>query len=67
MASAAALAAAAATVVEVLVGGLANVEDLAAEAEMHPGQIVVEIHLYMLFADLADNAHDRAAVGSLHH
>ena len=67
MAPRAALATAAAAVVEVLVGSLADVEDLAAETEMHAGQVMVEVHLHVFVANLADDTHDGTTVGGLHH
>ena len=67
MTSRAALAATATAVLEVVVGGLTHIEDLAAEAEMHTSQIVVEVHLHGVVANLTDDAHDRATVTGLHH
>ena len=62
MASRAALAAASAAVAEVVVGGLADVEDLATEAERHASQVVVEIHLHMLVANLTNHSGHRAVL-----
>ena len=52
---------------KVLVGGLAHIEDLAREMEVFARHVVVEVHLHMVVANLADNTHDGTTVGSLHH
>ena len=63
MASRAALTTASAGVAEVFVGGFTDIEDLAAEAKMHAGQVVVEVHLHMLVANLTDHSGHRAVLG----
>ena len=59
MAARATLAATTTAVAEVLVRGLTHIEDLAAEAEMHTGQVVVEVHLHMLVADFTNHCGHR--------
>ena len=56
-----------AAVVEVLVSGLAHVEDFAREMEMLARHIVVEVHLHVLVTNLTDDTGNRTAIGGLHH
>ena len=67
VAARAALAATATAIFEVVIGGLTDIEDLTAEAEMHACQVVVEVHLHVLVTDLTDDTHDGTTVGGLHH
>ena len=60
-------ATATATRSEVLVGRLAHVENFSREMEVLARHIVVEVHLHVLVANLADDASNRATVGGLHH
>ena len=52
---------------KVLVGGLTHVEDLAREMEVLARHVVVEVHLHVLVANLADDTGNRTTVGGLHH
>ena len=67
MASRAALTTTTATVVEVGIGRLADIEDLAGKAEVNACQVVVKVHLHVFVANLADDTHNRATVSGLHH
>ena len=67
MAPRAALAATAAAVLKVIIGGFAHIEDLTGKAKVNTGQIVVEVHLHVLVTDLTNKAHDGTTVGGLHH
>ena len=52
---------------EVFIGGLAHIEDLAREMEVLARHVVVEVHLHVIVANLADDTGNRATVGGLHH
>jgi len=57
----------AAIVFEIIVSGLAHIENLARKMEMLARHVVVEVHFHVLVANLTNDASNRATIRSLHH